>query len=53
VELKKRHDNFSELEKKVYTLTKEMNMSWLLKEMDKKCNEEDTRKEIRIVDSKV
>lgn len=53
VELKKRNDTFTELEKKIYMLSKEMDMGAVMKELRKKCDEENTRKDTKILDGKI
>jgi histidyl-tRNA synthetase len=53
LEMRKKHDTFTELEKKIYALSKEIDMSAITKELKKKCDEENTRKDNRILDSKI
>lgn len=52
-ELKKRNDALPELEKKIYLLSKEMDMGAIMKELKKKCDEENTRKDTKILDGKI
>ena len=52
-EMKRKHDTFIELEKKIYALSKEIDMGAITKELRKKCDEENTRKDTRILDGKI
>ena len=52
-DMKRKHDTFTELEKKIYALTKECDMGAINRELKKKCDEENTRKDTRILDGKI
>lgn len=52
-EMKKKNDTFAELEKKIYALSKEIDVGAIMKELKKKCDEENTRKDTRILDGKI
>ena len=52
-DMKRKNDTFTELEKKIYALTKEIDMGAINKELRKKCDEENTRKDTRILDGKI
>lgn len=43
-ETSKRADGFHELEKKIYTLSKDLDVGAIMKELKKKCDEENTKK---------
>ena len=51
--MRKKHDTFTELEKKIYALSKEIDMGSIMRELKKKCDEENTRKDTRILDGKI
>ena len=51
--MKKKNDTFAELEKKIYALSKEIDVGAIMKELKKKCDEENTRKDTRILDGKI
>ena len=52
-DMKRKNDTFTELEKKIYALPKEIDMGAINKELRKKCDEENTRKDTRILDGKI
>ena len=49
----KRADTFHELQKKIYNLSKELDVGAIMKELKKKCDQENTKKQLKIVDTKV
>lgn len=53
LELRKKNDTFNELEKKIYALSKEIDIGAIMKELKRKCDEENTRKDTRILDGKI
>lgn len=52
-DLKRKNDGLAEIEKKIYLLSKEVDMGAITKELKKKCDEENTRRDIKIMDGKV
>lgn len=52
-ELKKKNDTVSQLEKKIYLLSKDLDMGAITKELKKKCDEQNTRKDTKILDGKI
>lgn len=53
LELKKKNDAFIELEKKLYVISKEIDVGAINKELKKKADEENTRKDTKILDGKI
>ena len=52
-ELNKKSDSVHDLEKKIYLLTKDMDINVIMKEIKRKADEDSTFKDIRILDGKV
>ena len=52
-QMKKRNDTFSEIQKKIYMLSKEIDVPAIMKEIKKKCDEQNTRRDNRILDGKI
>ena len=52
-EMKKQSDGIHDLQKKFYLLTKEMDVTVIMKQIKRKADEDATNKDIRIVDGKI
>lgn len=52
-DISKRSDGVNDLEKKIFMLSKELDISTIMKEIKKKADEDATRRDTRIIDGKV
>lgn len=52
-ETSRRADSFYDLEKKIYNLSKDLDLGFIMKQLKRKSDDETTKKEMKIIDTKV